>query len=153
MKWKKNTLKVYKWIFQIVIAKNLSTTCICNQRNLFNILIHWSLSSLFECSWKNIRLFLLYSNVHEKTFVSFFYIWMFMKKQSPKCLFKIPLCREIDNTIFYFVIFLKKIKVKSGFQYRYILEISTFEYGCLVQPHIKKGRGRGGVARHWWITC
>ena len=44
----KNTLKVYKWILQIVIAKNVSITCIFNQRNLF------------------FRLFLRYSNVHKK---------------------------------------------------------------------------------------
>ena len=50
-KWRKNTWKVYKWIFQIVITKNVSSTCIFNQLNLFLI-------ALFT------RLFLLYSNVH-----------------------------------------------------------------------------------------
>ena len=59
--------------------KNGSISCIFNQRNLFNSLIHSSLSS----------------NVH--------------KKQALKCLFKIPLWREINNATFYFLIFLVKI--------------------------------------------
>ena len=68
--------------FQIVIAKNVSITCIFNQRNLFNGLIPSSLSSAFECS---------------------------LKKQTFRCLFKIPLWREMNNATFYFLIFLVKI--------------------------------------------
>ena len=59
----KNTYKVYKWIFQIVIAKNVSITCIW--------ISSIYLVALFTC------LFLLYSNVH--------------KKQAFKCLFELSL--------------------------------------------------------------
>ena len=30
--------------------------------------------------------------------------------------------------------------MKTAFLYRYILELSTFEYGCLVGLHIKEGK-------------
>ena len=72
LKWGRNTQKVYKWIFKIVIAKNVSITCIFNQHNSFNNLIHSSLSCIF------------------------------------KCLIKTPLWRKINNTTFYFLIFLVK---------------------------------------------
>ena len=81
MKWGRNTQKVYKWLFKIVIAKNVSITCIFNQHNLFNNLIHSSLSCIFE----------------------------FYKKQAFKCLVKTPLWRKINNTTFYFLIFLVKL--------------------------------------------
>ena len=43
---RKNTQKVYKWIFQIVVTKNASITCMFIQNNSFYSLIHSSLSSI-----------------------------------------------------------------------------------------------------------
>ena len=43
---RKNTQKVYKWIFQIVITKNASITCMFIQNNSFYSLIHSSPSSI-----------------------------------------------------------------------------------------------------------
>ena len=70
------------------------------------------------------RLSLLYSNVH--------------KNRHSKCLFKILLWREIDNVTFYFLIFLVKIW-RTAFPCQCILELSTFEYGCLIELQIKEG--------------
>ena len=67
--------------FQIVIAKNVHITCIFNEHNLFNSLIHLCLSSIF------------FFYVHKKTDVQVL---------CTKCWFKIPLWREIDNATFYF---------------------------------------------------
>ena len=56
---KKNTLKMsLQMNISNIIAKNVSITCIFNQRNLFNSFIHSSL--------------VLYSNVHKKTGIKIF---------------------------------------------------------------------------------
>ena len=34
--------------------------------------------------------------------------------------------------------------MKTTFQYRYIVELSTFEYGCLVILHMKVAKGKNG---------
>ena len=46
----KKYLESLQMNIQIVIAKNVSTTCIYNQRNLFNSLILPSLSYILKCS-------------------------------------------------------------------------------------------------------
>ena len=55
MDWKEE-IKLRKFsdeCFQIAISKNVSITCIFNQCDLFNNLIHPSESSIFDCSYKN----------------------------------------------------------------------------------------------------
>ena len=47
--------------------------------------------------------------IERYSLVSFVYIRMFIEKQAFKCLFKIPLQHENDNTAFYFLTFLVKI--------------------------------------------
>ena len=91
--------------FQIAIAKTVSITCIFNERNLFNSLIHLYLPSLF-----------------------FFY---FHKKQAFKCCAPNVglefLCdAKLITSLFIFLIFLVKIWNGSSISVPYILELSTF---------------------------
>ena len=49
-KWRKNTWKVYKWIFQIVYKKRKHHLHLQSAQFIFNCYIHSSLSSIFKCS-------------------------------------------------------------------------------------------------------
>ena len=51
------------------------------------------------------QIYILYSNLHKKTGIRFF-----KKKFLHKCMFKIPLWREIDNVTYYFLISSKNLK-------------------------------------------
>ena len=48
LKWRKLYLESLQ--FQVLIAKNVSITCLFNQHELFKSFIHSSLSSMFEYS-------------------------------------------------------------------------------------------------------
>ena len=52
------------------------------------------------------QIYILYSNLQKKLGIRFF-----LKKLIHKCLFKIPLWREIDNVTFYFLISSKTLKI------------------------------------------
>ena len=87
MGWHASCVRMNIWIFQIVIAENLS-------------IIASSISAIYGITLFT-RLFFLYSNFH--------------KKQAFKCLFKFLLRREIENPTFYFLIFLVRIWSKTLF--------------------------------------
>ena len=95
---------------------------IFNQRNLFNSLIHSSLSS----------------NVH--------------KKQALKCLFKIPLWREINNATFYFLIFLVKIWNENSISITKHPQIIYFWIWLFGRAAYQGGRRSRDRVRHWWAT-
>ena len=122
LKWRKNTYKVYKWMFQVVIAKNVSITCI----SISSIYV----VALFTC------LFLLRLNVH--------------KKQAFKCLFKIPLWRESITPFFYFVILLVTIWSENSIsmpKHHQIIYFWIWLFGGAVYLGVEEAEaGRG----HWW---
>ena len=109
-------------IFKQLIAKNVSITCIFNERILFNNPIQSSFSSLSECSQKaGIQMLVT------------------------KCLFKIPLWREIDNATFYFFnISRNNLKWMQHFyidtSWNYLLLNMAVWWGYIS----RRGRGRGG---------
>ena len=87
--------------------------------------------------------------------ISFFYIRKFIKKRAFKCLFKIPMWREIDiATLYFFNISSKNLKWKHRFytdrSWSYLLLDMAVWWGCIS----RMGRSRGGEGErgYWWAT-
>ena len=78
---------------------------------------------------------------------------MLIKKNGHSNVYLKFLCdAKLITPLFIFLMFLDKIENENIFLYLYILELSSFEYDCLVELHVKKGkRQRWGVG-HWWAT-
>ena len=90
-------------------------------------------------------LYVLYSNFHKKTG-----IWFSWKKFLHKCLFKIPLWREIDNITSYILISSENLKWKQHFhtdRFRNYQLLNMAVWWGLIS---RRGRGRG--KGYWWAT-
>ena len=88
LKWGKKSLKVYKWIFQIVIAKCASITCIFNQLHFQSIYFIVLL----------IRIFFLYSNACKtKQAVKFFSQILFFDISSKKLKWQQYFCTDAST--------------------------------------------------------
>ena len=90
-------------------------------------------------------LYILYSNFHKKTG-----IWFSWKKFLQKCLFKIPLWREVDNITSYFLISSKNLKWKQHFHTdrfgNYQLLYMAVWWGLISRSGRDRGKG------YWWAA-